>query len=205
LHSDGEGELTPVEREIVEEMRHGKATNKQMAKEYHKNFTRLKELREIAEGKSAPEGKETADGEIAARCFGYFRSGWSPEKVVTETKLPPKVVKGIYRDWLDMTGGMYLSRDEKIAIYKAVYHAEPRDDQLAHFGGKSIVTRVNEVWEVCDSASTRASNLNDKLAAFNFPCCVCGETMFLTQPVWRELVKSGYLSGWGHLPCIKKK
>src|SRR5690242_199889 len=96
-HSETGQETNEVSRDdqIIQDMREGSLTTRQLMKKWHKNPNQLKDLRQRAENKVAPSPSTpakidiTSDGEVAAACFAIFDKEDGPVEAVKQLKIPP--------------------------------------------------------------------------------------------------------------------
>src|SRR2546428_10554173 len=90
--SEPEGpETNEVSRDdqIIQDIREGRLTTRQLMKKWHKNPNQLKELRARAEGRASPSSPPTpakigitSEGEVAAACFAIFDREEGPVEAV---------------------------------------------------------------------------------------------------------------------------
>ena len=116
---------------------------------------------------------EPEDGELAAELFVLFDEGAGPVEAVKRLRVPPRVVSDVYRQWVELRGGIFvLEKSVQELCAQLPIEAPLRD-------GEHLVKAILRAWpgDKCTECKREVPEV----------CVACARTISIADAQKREL------------------
>lgn len=111
----------------------------------------------------APRAKTSPEGELAAAVFRLFNENRGFREVVTELRLPPEVVRALYREWHE-DGDLWIPRDIVGWMREVFAGWFPEERRLARIRtGRDLANLLELTFEYVDELHEAAAERRNRI------------------------------------------